>query len=73
MLTLELATEINEEIEQATARWGQIDKDPHEMLNAVAEECLEVIHAVNHREDKAKVHQEIVHAIGVLIRLDEML
>ena len=71
-ISMALVDEVNGEIERAKQKWGKIDEDPHELLNGVAEECLEVIHAVNHREGPAKVHEEIIHAIGVLVRLDEM-
>jgi len=67
-----LIQEVNGEIERAKRKWGKIDEDPHEMLNGVAEELLEVVHAINHREGPARVHEEIVHAIGVLVRLNEM-
>jgi len=75
-INMDLIHEVNRETERAIAKWGEIDKDPHEMLNGVTEELLEVllavVHAVNHREGSARVHEEIVHAIGVLARLDEM-
>jgi len=71
-MSMTLVYEVNSEIRRAKRKWGKIDEDPHEMLNGVTEELLEVVHAVNHREGSAKVHEEIVHAIGVLVRLDEM-
>ena len=70
-LTQLLINEVEAEIKQAEAEWGDIDIDPHELLNAVAEECLEVIHAVNHRQPPELIHREIVQAIGVLVRLNE--
>lgn len=66
-----LITEVNAEMDKALAKWGDIDALPGEMVNAVAEELLEVIHAVNHREPASKIHKEIVQAIGVLVRLDQ--
>jgi len=72
MITVQLAIEINEEMERAMAKWGRIDETPCEMTNAVAEELLEVIHAVNHRESKERIHQEIIQAVGVLLRLDDL-
>lgn len=72
-MKMNLIHEINNEIEKAKVKWGEIDEDPHEMLNGVTEELLEVVHAVNHREGKMRVHEEIVQAIGVLVRLDEMI
>ena len=71
-MSITLVHEVNDEIGRAIKKWGKIDKDPHEMLNGVTEELLEVVHAVNHREGPARVHEEIIHAIGVLVRLDEM-
>ena len=71
-MSMALIHEVNTEIEKAKRKWGKIDEDPHEMLNGVTEELLEVVHAVNHREGPARVHEEIIHAIGVLVRLDEM-
>ncbi len=71
-MSMALVHEVNGEIERAKRKWGKIDENPHEMLNGVTEELLEVVHAVNHREGQAKVHEEIIHAIGVLVRLDEM-
>jgi len=72
-MNMVLVHEINDEIERAKRKWGKIDEDPHEMLNGVAEELLEVIHAVNHREGPARIHEEIVHAIGILVRLDDQI
>jgi len=75
MLSEKLVNDVNEEIERALAKWGDSDALPGELLNAVTEEYLEalfaVVHAVNHREPKERVHEEIVQAIGVLVRLDE--
>ena len=71
-MSMALVHEVNDEILRARQKWGEIDKDPHEMLNGVTEKLLEVVHAVNHREGPTKVHEEIIHAIGVLVRLDEM-
>ena len=72
-ISIALVNEVNAEIKKAKRKWGKIDEDPHEMLNGVAEELLEVIHAVNHREGPARVHEEIVHAIGILVRLDDQI
>jgi len=72
MITVQLAIEINEEMERAMAKWGTIDETPREMTNAVAEELLEVIHAVNHRKPYETIHTEIIQAIGVLLRLDAL-
>ena len=67
-----LVIEVNDEIVKALGKWGDIDCLPGEMVNAVTEELLEVVHAVNHREPVEKIHHEIVQAIGVLVRLDHM-
>ena len=75
-ISQDLIREVNEEMERAIAKWADIDALSGELLNAVAEEWLEVglavVHAVNHREPKERVHEEIVQAIGVLVRLDEL-
>lgn len=75
-ISQDLIREVNEEIERAIAKWADIDALPGELLNAMAEEWLEaglaVIHAVNHREPRERAHEEIVQAIGVLVRLDEL-
>lgn len=75
-ISQDLINEVSAEMGRALAKWGDIDALPGELLNAVAEEWLEaglaVIHAVNHREPKERVHEEIVQAIGVLIRLDNL-
>ena len=73
-MSLDLIREVNEEIERALAKGADIDALPGELLNAMGEEWLEaglaVVHAVN-REPKERAHEEIVQAIGVLVRLDE--
>lgn len=69
-MSLDLINQVNDEINRALAKWGDIDALPGELLNAVVEELLEVVHAVNHREPKERVHEEIVQAIGVLVRLE---
>lgn len=74
-MSIALINQVNDEIDRALSKWGDIDTLPGELLNAVAEEWLEaglaVVHAVNHREPKERVHEEIVQAIGVLVRLDD--
>ncbi len=71
-MKMTLVDEVNDEIIRAKRKWGEIDENAYELLNGVTEELLEVVHAVNHREGSAKVHEEIIHAIGVLVRLNEM-
>lgn len=71
-MNMDLLDEVNDEIIRAKRKWGEIDENAYELLNGVTEELLEVVHAVNHREGRTRVHEEIVHAIGVLVRLDEM-
>lgn len=72
MIKPKMVQEVNDEMARAMAKWGRIDEDPHEIVNAVAEELLEVIHSVNHRESRERIHDEIIQAIGVLVRLDDL-
>lgn len=73
-MSIALINQVNDEMDRALAKWGDNDALPGELLNAVTEEYLEalfaVVHAVNHREPKEQAHEEIVQAIGVLVRLD---
>lgn len=67
-----LIKRIDAEMEVAIKKWGATDRTPEILLNAVTEEVGEVAHAINHKEGISVIQQEIVEAIGVLIRLHEM-
>ena len=72
MLTVDLAVEINKEIQRGIEKWGPTDIHPTILLNAATEELGEVAHAINHQEGKEKVQQEVRETIGILVRLHEM-
>lgn len=67
-----LVIRVNTEQKKAVEKWGATDRSPDVLLNAAVEELGEVAHAINHNEGIEKVQEEIVHAIGVLARLYEM-
>ncbi|MBA7499335.1 hypothetical protein ES704_02075 [subsurface metagenome] len=67
-----LIKRLDAEREVAIKKWGATDRTSEILLNAVTEEVGEVAHAINHREGLDAIQQEIVEAIGVLIRLYEM-
>ena len=67
-----LIKRIDAEREIAIKKWGATDRTSEILLNAVTEEVGEVAHAINHKEGLEKTQQEIVEAIGVLVRLYEM-
>jgi len=60
---------IEAEIKRGQEKWGAIDTSPSILLNAALEELGEAAHAVNHDEGKERTQQEVVEAIGVLVRL----
>ena len=60
---------IEAEVKRGIEKWGEIDKNPGILLNAALEELGEAAHAINHNEGQEKTQQEIVEAIGVLVRL----
>lgn len=67
-----LIKRIDAEREVAIKKWGATDRTSEILLNAVTEEVGEVAHAINHNEGRDATQQEIIEAIGVLIRLYEM-
>lgn len=67
-----LIKRIDAEREVATKKWGDIDRTPELLLNAMTEEVGEVAHAINHKEGVSATQQEIVEAMSVLARLYEM-
>jgi len=60
---------IENEVRRGQEKWGAIDTTPGILLNAALEELGESAHAINHEEGKDRAQQEIVEAIGVLVRL----
>ncbi|MBA7679686.1 hypothetical protein ES703_87988 [subsurface metagenome] len=67
-----LIKRIDAEREVAIKKWGDTDRTPEILLNAVTEEVGEVAHAINHKEGVSATQQEIVEAMSVLARLYEM-
>ena len=67
-----LIKRIDAEKERGIQKWGDIDKTPEILLNAITEEVGEVAHAINHKEGVNVIQQEIGEAMGVLARLYEM-
>jgi len=67
-----LIKRIDEEKERGIKKWGDTDRTPEILLNAITEEVGEVAHAINHKEGVSATQQEIVEAMGVLTRLYEM-
>ena len=68
----ELVLRVCQEEEVALKKWGDHDRTPSDLLNAIMEEAGEVAHAINHNEGIEKTNQEIVETIGVLSRLYNM-
>ncbi|MBA7620568.1 hypothetical protein ES703_27920 [subsurface metagenome] len=64
---------VEEEERRGIAKWGRVDKQPGDLLNAALEELGEVAHAINHKEGVENASQEIAEVIGVLSRLYNML
>jgi len=68
-VSLRLKEAIEAEVRRGIEKWGEIDKSPGILLGAALEELGEAAHAINHDEGTDKAQQEIVEAIGVLVRL----
>lgn len=68
----ELIDKVDNEMDRAIAKWGEHDQIPDNLISAAVEELGEAAHAFNHNEGKEKAQQEIVEAIGVLVRLYDM-
>lgn len=68
----ELVEKVEAEEQVAIRKWGDVDRNPSDLLCALLEEAGEVAHAINHGEGKEQVNQEIVEAIGILSRLYNM-
>lgn len=71
-MSYSLRRRIEAEMEVAIKKWGDTDRTPEILLNAATEELGEVAHAINHKEGVAVIRQETVEAIGVLVRLYNM-
>ena len=71
-ISQELINKVDKEIDRAIAKWGEHDQIPDNLISAAVEELGEAAHAFNHNEGKEKAQQEIVEAIGVLVRLYDM-
>jgi NTP pyrophosphatase (non-canonical NTP hydrolase) len=67
-----LIEKIDKEMDRAIAKWGKYDQIPDTLISAAAEELGEAAHAFNHNEGKERAQQEIIEAIGVLVRLYNM-
>jgi NTP pyrophosphatase (non-canonical NTP hydrolase) len=68
----DLTQRVDEETKRAIAKWGGHDQIPDNLISAAAEELGEAAHAFNHNDGVVKAQQEIVHTIGVLVRLYDM-
>lgn len=71
-ISQELIDKVDNEMDSAIAKWGKHDQIPDNLISAATEELGEAAHAFNHNEGKEKAQQEIVEAIGVLVRLYDM-
>jgi len=71
-ISQELINKVDKEMDRAIAKWGEHDQIPDNLISAAVEELGEAAHAFNHNEGKEKAQQEIVEAIGVLVRLYDM-
>lgn len=68
-ITPELIGKVDKEMDRAIDKWGEHDQIPDNLISAAVEELGEAAHAFNHNEGKEKAQQEVVEAIGVLVRL----
>jgi hypothetical protein len=68
----ELRNRIEREMAVAITKWGDHDQIPDNLISAAVEELGEAAHAFNHNEGVARAKQEIVEAIGVMVRLYTM-
>lgn len=53
----------------AIAEWGRSDETPEDVICGIVEEVGEVARAINKKEGKERVMEEIVDAMVVLSRL----
>lgn len=67
-----LIKRIDGEAKRGLMKWGDVDRSPGLLLNAITEEVGEVAHAINHNEGFDVIQQEITEAMGVLSRLYDM-
>lgn len=71
-MDMDLVRMVTAEEQVARTKWGSHDQIPDNLISAAVEELGEVAHAINHEEGLARTNQEIVHSIGVLSRLYNM-
>ena len=71
-ISQELVERVDKEMDRAIAKWGEHDQIPDNLISAAVEELGEAAHCFNHNEGRERAEQEIVEAIGVLVRLYDM-
>lgn len=68
-VTPRLKEAIEVEVRRGIEKWGVTDTNYYVLIAAAVEELGESAHAIFHDEGKDKAQQEIVEAMGVLVRL----
>ena len=71
-MNIELLKTVEKEEERGKLKWGNVDREPPDLMIAVQEELGEVAHAINHTEGAEVAKQEIAEVIGLLSRLYDM-
>ncbi len=68
----ELIHLVEKEEERGQLKWGNVDREPLDLMIAIQEELGEVAHSINHTEGAEVTKQEIAEVIGLLSRLYDM-